>query len=251
MRMESKTQPLETSFRDLIEDAPDAMLLVAQDGRIRLVNRQAEKVFGYSRQELLGQPMEMLVPARFREGHLARREGYAAAPRARPMAAGLELFGLRKNTSEFAAEISLSPVNTVEGPMVMAAIRDVSERKRLEELRRAREQVGTRAAKEPAAVPPGVLRWGGLELDRVGLRAFADGALLKLSQLEFKMVSVFLEHPGRVLTREELLRLVWDDGNENVRTGDARVKRLRARLGGHGHAIETVHGVGYRLRAPG
>ena len=242
---------LETSFRALIEQAPDAMLLIAHDGRVRLVNQQAENIFGYPREELLGQRMEILVPTRFRAGHAALREAYAAAPRPRPMAADLELYGLRKDTSEFAAEISLSAVNTVEGPMVMAAIRDVSERKRLEELRRAGDAVTGRApAEDPTGVLPRVLEWRGLELDRFRLRAFARGVDLKLSQLEFKMACVFLENPGRVFSREELLHLVWEGGTEKVRTVDARVKRLRVRLGDHGKGIETVHGLGYRLRLP-
>jgi DNA-binding response OmpR family regulator len=74
---------------------------------------------------------------------------------------------------------------------------------------------------------------------------------LKLTPLEFKLASLFLDNPGRVFTREELLRLIWEDGREKVRTVDARVKRLRVRLGEHGQAIETVHGFGYRLRPPG
>jgi protein-histidine pros-kinase len=119
----------EARFRALLESAPDAMVIVGADGRIALVNRQAEQLFGYDRDDLLGQPVEVLVPHRFRRGHGDHRARFAARPLARPMGAGTELFGLRADDVEIPVEISLSPIETAEGTLVAAAIRDVTDRR--------------------------------------------------------------------------------------------------------------------------
>jgi PAS domain S-box-containing protein len=124
-------------FRQLLDTAPDAMIVVGERGVIELVNIQTEMMFGYARDELVGQPVEVLIPERFREGHFGHRTAYMRAPKSRPMGSGLELFGRRKDGSEFAIEISLSPLQTETGLLVSGAIRDVSQRRRAEQKFRA------------------------------------------------------------------------------------------------------------------
>jgi protein-histidine pros-kinase len=122
----------ELTMRGLLESAPDAMVVTGPGGRIVLVNGQAERLFGYTRAEMLGQPVDLLVPEGVRGRHAGNRAGYLADPRPRPMGAGLDLKARRKDGSEFPVEVSLSPVETPEGTLVSSAIRDISERKRSE-----------------------------------------------------------------------------------------------------------------------
>jgi PAS domain S-box-containing protein len=122
----------EQNFRDLIEGLPDAIVVIDAAGAIALVNHQTERLFGYARDELLGEVIEILVPERYRATHFLDRDGYLAAPRTRPLGVGKELFGRRKDGSEVPVEISLSPLRTASGLLVTAVVRDLSERKRSE-----------------------------------------------------------------------------------------------------------------------
>ena len=122
----------EAAFRGLFESAPDAIVLVNEDGRITLVNAHAESIFGYARKELIGKPVEMLLPERFRERHIGHRTAFQANPTIRRMGVGIELFALRKDGVEIPVEVTLSPLRTNEHTEILSIIRDVSERKQLE-----------------------------------------------------------------------------------------------------------------------
>jgi PAS domain S-box-containing protein len=141
----TERQRADTRFRGLLEAAPDAMVCVGRDGRIALVNAQTERLFGYERDELVGQPVEMLVPDAVREAHPGHRAGYVADPRPRPMGADMQLAGRRRDGTTFPAEISLSAIDTDQGILVSAAVRDVSERL---EIAAERERLRTQAERD-------------------------------------------------------------------------------------------------------
>src|SRR5947209_15656868 len=121
-----------TEFQTLIETVPDALLMIDERGQIVLVNQQVEVLFGYTRQELLGQELEYLLPERFHTLHLHHRRSYVQNPKTRSMGLGLELYGRRKDGSEFPVDISLSPLHTQAGLFIICSIRDITERRRLE-----------------------------------------------------------------------------------------------------------------------
>jgi len=134
---------------DLLETLPDAIVAVDREGTIVQVNSQAQELFGYDRNELIGQKVEMLVPESYRGQHHRHRQNFAEAPKTRRMGADLDLYGRRRNGSEFPVEISLSPVSAENGVFVLSAIRDISDRKRIaEELRRANKELHRRTAEQ-------------------------------------------------------------------------------------------------------
>jgi len=130
---QDNVRKLDKSFRHVVEWAPAAMVVVDEDGRIVLANAQAERVFGYRRDELLGEPVEKLVPERFAASHPGNRREFLANPHPRPMGSGRDLYARRRDGSEFPVEIGLTPIDSGQGFMVLAAIVDITERKRLEE----------------------------------------------------------------------------------------------------------------------
>jgi PAS domain S-box-containing protein len=142
-------------FRELFETAPDAMIVVDSSGNIVRANPQAERLFGFSEPQLLGQPIEMLMPAAVREVHQGHRRGYVDNPHVRPMGTGQELTGLKRNGQQFPVEIALSPINTLEGRLFLASIRDISETQRARQaVARARydaavAQIGQHALASP------------------------------------------------------------------------------------------------------
>ena len=138
--LEIKRKQAEERFRLVVESAPHAIVITNQKGEIILVNLQAERMFGYSREELIGQSVEILVPERFRSKHSAYRIDFHADPQARPMGKGRDLSALRKDGSEFPVEIGLNPIHTNEGVLVLSAIVDITERKRAEQALRENEE---------------------------------------------------------------------------------------------------------------
>lgn len=129
----SERKRAEEQFHLAIEAAPNGMMLVDASGRIILVNAQIEQLFGYTREELIGQSVDALLPARYRGGHHVSRGSFFANPRARPMGAGRELYGLRKDGREVPVEIGLSPIQTANGQLVLSSIVDITERKQARE----------------------------------------------------------------------------------------------------------------------
>lgn len=138
----SERKRQEERFRLVVEAAPNAMVMIDSRGYIEMVNAQTEQLFGYAREELLGKPMEMLIPERFRPQHPGLRSGYFTTPTTRAMGSGRDLFGLRKDGSEFRVEIGLNPIQTADGIKVLSAIVDISERKRFtDELSRRNQEL--------------------------------------------------------------------------------------------------------------
>ena len=139
-KAEEALRASENRFRSLFEFSPDAIVVTNQDGKIEEVNAHVQEVFGYDRPELLGQPIEVLIPERFRIAHPGHRADYAAHPRVRTMGAGLDLYGRRKDGSEFPVDIMLGSVNAPEGQMVLSVIRDLTQKREAEEALRRSEQ---------------------------------------------------------------------------------------------------------------
>ena len=176
----------EAIFRGLLEFAPDAIVIVGE-GRIHLVNTQAEVMFGYERGELLGQPVEILLPERFKAVHAQHQGHYSAQPRTRSMGAGLDLAARRKDGSEIPVEISLSPLETSEGRLITSVIRDISERKKTQ------EELATHASQQAVVVELGRRALSGIDLAILMEEAVASVA----RTLRVEMVSICELQPGR------------------------------------------------------
>ncbi|NNF40222.1 MAG: PAS domain S-box protein [Woeseiaceae bacterium] len=151
IRLMSSSNDSEAYFRHLLESAPDAMIIIDEHGKIAVVNAQAEAMFGYRRDEMLGQTVDMLLPERLRSRHRSHRQKFMGQPQLRPMGEGLELLAMRGDQSEFAVEISLSPVEAAGKAFVSSVIRDVTERKRMEEEIIAARREAERANKANSA----------------------------------------------------------------------------------------------------
>ncbi len=151
IRQIAEADDTEAYFRQLLESAPDAMIIIDDQGKIAIVNAQAEEMFGYDRQDMLGQPIEMLLPERLHAGHRKYRDEFSENPRLRPMGLGIDLLARRQDASEFPVEISLSPVRSRAGSFVSTVIRDVTERKRMQDEIIAARQEAERANKANSA----------------------------------------------------------------------------------------------------
>lgn len=149
----SEPTPVIAALSEFLDVAPDALVVVEKDGRVRLANEEALRLFGYAREALIGQPIETLLPERSRHVHAEHRSAYFDDPHRRPMGIGLTLYGRRSDGSEFPAEVSLAPIQAPGGTLVVAAVRDISERERAEEeLRASEERYRTTLSNIPGAV---------------------------------------------------------------------------------------------------
>ncbi len=213
----------EARFRAMLEWAPDAMVLADRSGRILLVNTQTEKLFGYDREELIGQTVEKLIPDRFCPGHIDHRTSYVAAPHPRPMGAGKELFARRKDGREFPVEISLSPLAAHGETVVISAIRDVTERKKLE-VARAQAEEDARRRFEELTHATRVSAMGELTASLAHEIRQPLTAILSNAQAAQRFLSA--ENPDLNELREILADIIKD----NKRAGEV-IQRVRALVG--------------------
>jgi len=205
----------EHPYRDIIELAPDALLAVDSHGRIALVNQQTEVMFGYAREELLGQPIEALLPDRSRAAHRHLRAGYMAEPHTRPMGVDLPLFGRRRDGSEFPVEIGLSPLHAGPEFAVVAIVRDITERRRIEAERAAAEAANQELRKLQTITETGLQT----SMLQVTMDDLLPALLDRIRQvMAVDNVAILLASPG-----DEALTLTMAQGPEGRLAGHARI----------------------------
>lgn len=223
-RSESRIRDSEARFRGLLDSAPDAVIIVDDQGLITLVNAQTEQWFGYDRDELVDRPIEVLIPKRFRDAHESHRQDYIHSPTIRPMGMNLDLAGRRKDGSEFPVEVSLSPLHTEQGLLVTSIIRDITTRKQAEE---AQHQVQARYQDLVNNLPVGVYR-----KTTEGNGQFIEVNPAMLTMFEADNMEELLTHPVGELyvdpeQRREYYRQIFEQGAVN--NVELRLRTLRGR----------------------
>jgi PAS domain S-box-containing protein len=204
-------------FRTLLESAPDAMVIIDASGTIMMVNRRTEELFGYSRDEITGQPIEQLMPQRFRERHPGHVRSFFTNPSARPMGSGLELFGINKAGMEFPIEISLSPIETEDGVLVASSLRDITERKQAEEeLKALNMNIETQRRTEIGLNRLSELLRGEQEMDNL-----ASVIVHELARyLDLQFVALFVLRDGNTYKREAAYGYPKQRGIDTFESGD-------------------------------
>ena len=220
-RRERETERAAEQFQLLVESAPSGLLLVDQAGRVEMVNQVVERLFGYERAELIGQPVEVLVPEQARPGHVVERERFMQTPSARRMGEGRDLHGRRKDGSVFPVEIGLNPIQTTEGPRVLAVVVDITERKQAEQLLRQREEQYRRLIEvSPVAI---LINRGDrvVFINEQGLKLFGAE---RAGQIMGKSPFDLFRPDDQALIREQIHRLV--EGTRAVPLVEERIVRL-------------------------
>jgi PAS domain S-box-containing protein len=204
----------------VLDSMPDAVLVAAADGSIAFINRAGEALFGYARSELLGQPVEVLIPSRFRGAHRAERQGYVGTPRIRPMGLGLDLRALAKDGHEIQVEISLAPFQDGGDLLTIAAVRDVSQRKELEERTRQAENAEReiRQRDEVLAVASHELR------GPVGVVELQAGVLQRAAAETIRELHTMLERMQRIERNARHLGRLVDDLLDTRQLGEAHLR---------------------------